>query len=552
MHKDYRKKKENKGILDSFKNLEKYEPKQGKILDIQIINNDFNEIEKEIINKKDKTEILIKYAQNIAIEKGKTVFNYFIFPKLLFDDEFFECKYENLFFLHNIEMPSSRIVDDYKKLCMNYSIDYYKQRRYIFPPASIEELPSTNNSKANFEITSYYYIFYDWIILLCCSLWYCEPIERIIRLDEVLIILDKLYYIEDIVIKLCFNTFIKYGNKNQCIRVYEKIVKFYGYSIYYYLNLLNIKLSEKENNSYDEYINNKEYIFKDRSMILNLNSFIHKKVSKSNNDEISFRNTMYNLSLRNNKSIIKPKENQENNYKERILFSSEQFCKKCKCYNSFDFEEIKKQKLSKINYKYKCIKCKTYKDDVYIKYQILLYNKKRNELYITKMGEFKLLPPNRLYQELMLNLTSQKNWKINIDNIMNENQINLMNFLFYFSIEELSFDFLLPFKKISEEKIEIIQNNLCSVICDINKKRFSILGKVESNVINEDLVKNKENENFIPIDISNSDHFDKYFELVPCFNDNEENDYLIGENYQDEINIDNDKKLNYFSINGKK
>ena len=165
---------------------------------------------------------------------------------------------------------------------------------------------------------------------------------------------------------------------------------------------------------------------------------------------------------------------------------------------------------------------------------------------------FKLLPPNRLYQELMLNLTSQKNWKINIDNIMNENQINLMNFLFYFSIEELSFDFLLPFKKISEEKIEIIQNNLCSVICDINKKRFSILGKVELNVINEDLVKNKENENFIPIDISNSDNFDKYFELAPCFNDNEENDYLLGENYQNEINIDNDKKLNYFSINGKK
>ena len=127
-----------------------------------------------------------------------------------------------------------------------------------------------------------------------------------------------------------------------------------------------------------------------------------------------------------------------------------------------------------------------------------------------------------------------------------------MNFLFYFSIEELSFDFLLPFKKISEEKIELIQNNLCSVICVINKKRFSILGKVESNVINEDLVKNKENENFIPIDISNSDNFDKYFELVPCFNDNEENDYLIGENYQNEINIDNDKKLNYFSINGKK
>ena len=109
-------------------------------------------------------------------------------------------------------------------------------------------------------------------------------------------------------------------------------------------------------------------------MILNLESFIQKRVSKPENNELSFRHTMFNLSSNNKISIIKHKEKQENNYKEKILFSSEQFCKKCKCYNSFDFEEIKKQKLSKINYKYKCIKCKTYKDDVFIKYQLLLLN----------------------------------------------------------------------------------------------------------------------------------------------------------------------------------
>ena len=386
-HKDYRRKKENKGIFESFESLEKYEPNQGKIMDIKIVKNDFNEIEKEQINKKNKIEILIKYAQNITQEKGKTVFNYFIFPKLLFDDEFFECKYENLFLLHNVEMPRSRIVDDYKKLCSNYSVDNYKQRRYIYPPASIEGLPITNNSKANFEITSYYYIQIN--------------------------LMNYLFYFS--IEELSFDFLLPFKKITE-----EKIVKFYGYSSYYYLNLLNNKLSEKEDNTYNEYINDKEYIFKDRSMILNLESFIQKRVSKPDNNELSFRHTMFNLSSNNKISIIKHKEKQENNYKERILFSSEQFCKKCKCYNSFDFEEIKKQKLSKINYKYKCIKCKTYKDDVFIKYQLLLFNKKRKELYITKMGEFKLLPPNRLYKELMFNLTSQKNWEINVDNIMNE------------------------------------------------------------------------------------------------------------------------------------
>ena len=551
-HKEYRKKKENKGIYESYKKLENYESKQDKITEIKITKDDFNEMEKEKINQKDSSEILIKYGQNITIEKGKYNFKYYLFPKLLFDDEFFEMKYENLFFMHGIEMPSSKIIDEYKRKCALYSGDYYKQRSYIFPPSLIEKLPISNNSKANFEITSYYYIYYDWIILLCCSLWYCEPVERIVRLDEILLVLDKLYYIEEIVLKLCFNSFIKYGNKMQCIQAYEKLMKFYGYSNYFYLNLLNNKLCKEEEIIYEEYMNNKEYIFKDRSLILNLDSFIQKRISKSNkNENISFRNTMFNLGTKSKMSIIiLNKKEQESNYKERILFSSEQYCKKCKCYNSFDFEEIKKQKLSKINYKYKCIKCKTFKDEVYIKYQLLLYNKKRDELYITKMGEFKLLPPNRLYKELIFNLTSQKNWEINVDNIMNEVTINLMNFLFYFSIEELSFDFLIPFKKLSDENVELIQNNLCKVICDINKKRFSIFDNIESNDINKGLVENIENENFIPIDISNSDNFDKYFDIIPCLIDNDEEDYLGENNNQNENENIVNKSTNYFTING--
>ena len=81
----------------------------------------------------------------------------------------------------------------------------------MFPPALIDKLPSTNNSKINFEISSSNYIYFNWIILLCCSLWYCEPIERIIRLEEILVMLDKLNYIEEIVLKLLYITFlIKY------------------------------------------------------------------------------------------------------------------------------------------------------------------------------------------------------------------------------------------------------------------------------------------------------------------------------------------------------
>ena len=566
-HKDYRKKKENKGIYDAFKKTttEKSNNKNQNIKEIKLINEDFTKTEKETINKKSNEEMLIKYAQKLNIEKGANSMQYFLFPKLLFDDEFFDTPYENLLFLmHNIDMPSSKILDDYKKLCSLYSVDYYQHRGYMFPPKNIENLSEMNNSKANFSITSYYYIFYDWIILLCCSLSYCEPIERIIRLNEIIPVLDKLYYIEEIVVKLIFDTFIKYGNKTQCIQIFEKLTKFYGYSNYLFLNLLSNKLCQEEEVNFDDYLNKnnadenkKEYFIKDRSLILSLESFIKKRMTmapesneiKSNDNLSIFRHTMLNAGVGRKISFVNNNKKQKSYYKEKIIFSSQQYCKKCKCYNSFDFEEIKKQKLSKLNYTYKCIKCKSFSNDVFIKYHILLNNKKRKELYITKMGEFKLLPPNRLYTELMFNLSSQKNLEINIDNITSQNQFNLMNYIFYFSIENLSFDFLFPYKKLDDEHIELIQNNLGYVISDINKRRFSIINNAQTNDINKGLNENKENENFIPIDISKCDNFDKYYNLTPCIIDNEQNEIYeeINEN-----NVTDYKSTNYFTINGKK
>ena len=581
-HEDYRKKKENKGVYEDFKKKVQDKSKKEKIKEISIINDDFNENESKQLINKDKKIILMKYAQLIKEEKNnnKLLIDYLLFPKLLFDDECFDTNYENLFFDHEIEMPNCRNIEDYKSICSSYNDEYYKLRRYMFPPALIDKLPSTNHSKINFEVSSYYYIYFSWITLLCCSLWYCESIERKIRLDEVLIILDKLNYIEEIALKLLLITFLKYGDKTQCIELYEKIINFYGYSNYLYLNLLCIKLCEKENeediekqklfhnkiinfDGEDKKIENK-YYFKDRSIILGLDSFIQKRISSPINKNpfthIRFARSTTNFNILFNKRLTKnsvKNENEESNYKEKIVFSSEQFCPKCQSYNPFDFEEIKKQKLSKMIFYYKCSKCKAVKNDVTIKYQILLYNKRKKELFITKMGEFKLFPPNRLYQELVYHLTLKKEWKINIENIFTEKQINLLNFIYYFSSEGLSFDFLIPFKTISDENIELIQNNLGAIISDINKRRFSFLEIDEYDKINKSLTMNTENEDFIPIDISNNDNLNRYYDLVPClinyyydiyhFNENEEE--KDGTNEDNIINNNNENGQTYFTIN---
>ena len=585
-HEDYRKKKENKGVYEDFKKKPQDKSKKEKIKEISIEVQDFNEIEKEQIINKDKKLILLKYAQKIKstnIKEQKISYEYYFFPKLIFDDEFFNMKYENIFFMHGIDMPSSRTVEDYKLICSSYNDEYMKLRRYMFPPSLIDKLPSTNNSKVDFEVTSYYYIYFNWIILLCCSIWYCEPLERIVRLDEILIVLDKLSYIEEIVLKLLFLTFLKYGNKLQCIKVHEKINNFYGYSNYFFLNLLCNKLCEKEDDekikerllykkkaNFESEENKKsenKYHFKDRSFILGLDTFIKKSISTQNNNNNSYGHhrftrstTNFAYSLRFTKKLDKEKT-KESKYKERIVFSSEQFCPKCQCFYPFDFEEIKNQKLSKIIFCYKCNKCKTIKNDVSIKYQILLYNKIKKELFITKMGEFKLLPPNRLYQELMYHLSTQKEWKINIENIFTEKQINLINFIYYFSTEGLSFDFLIPFKTISDENVELIQNNLGAIISDINKRRFSLLEIKEYDKINKSLTMSTENEEFVPIDISNNDNLNRYYDLIPClinyyndlyhFSDNEEQE-IECTNEENNDNIINGEGQSYFTINATK
>ena len=93
----------------------------------------FSQLElKNILDINNQTDILIKYGQlvNSKDSKGNQVkINYCIFPKLLFDDSFFETNYENSFFMHEIELPSDKSFQDYKKACIVKADMYEKHRK---------------------------------------------------------------------------------------------------------------------------------------------------------------------------------------------------------------------------------------------------------------------------------------------------------------------------------------------------------------------------------------------------------------------------------------
>ena len=493
-HKDFRKKKENKGL---YENLSKHTIEQEPITQNYeiIINNELFYTKQEItelIKDNNQYKLLTSYGQNIISKnkKNKSIENpnisYYIFPKLIFDDSFFDEKYENLFQSHNINIPGMSIIDELKKRSIVFSDTNTKYRKYMHINEIITKLPLTNNSQENFEITYKNYIYYSWLILQSCSLWYCEQRERNIRIDKILEILNKLDYVEEQVLYFLFINIYKYGNKYHFIKLHKINLKYYGYSNYYFLYLLYNKIKEKENkenpeiNSIEE--NNEENIIESDEE--KEDEYILKRRYLINTDNQLIKDLLKKGNYRRRNSEL-------NNDKEEIVFSTEQFCEKCgNVINIIPDEIIKNKLVSNLDfYKYKCEKCNGNEYDIVIKYRKLLSNLNKKEAIIVGEGEFKLCTTYKFYLNILYFFQKRKKYELNIENIFNEKEINLILIIFYFSVLNLSFDFLLPYKN-----------------DEINN----------TNSKNEE---NKENNEFVPIKINydNDDVYRRFNNLIGVY-----------------------------------
>ena len=493
-HKDFRKKKENKGL---YENLSKHTIEQEPITQNYeiIINNELFYTKQEItelIKDNNQYKLLTSYGQNIISKnkKNKLIENpnisYYIFPKLIFDDSFFDEKFENLFQSHNINIPGMGIIDELKKRSIVFSDTNTKYRKYMHINEIITKLPLTNNSQENFEITYKNYIYYSWLLLQSCSLWYCEQRERNIRIDKILEILNKLDYVEEQVLYFLFINIYKYGNKYHFIKLHKINLKYYGYSNYYFLYLLYNKIKEKENKEYPDINsieeNNEENIIESEEE--KEDEYILKRRYLINTDNQLIKDLLKKGNYRRRNSEL-------NNDKEEIVFSTEQFCEKCgNVINIIPDEIIKNKLVSNLDfYKYKCEKCNGNEYDIVIKYQKLLSNLNKKEAIIVGEGEFKLCTTYKFYLNILYFFQKRKKYELNIENIFNEKEINLILIIFYFSVLNLSFDFLLPYKN-----------------DEINN----------TNSKNEE---NKENNEFVPIKINydNDDVYRRFNNLIGVY-----------------------------------
>ena len=350
----------------------------------------------------------------------------------------------------------------------------------------------------------------------------------------------------------------------------EKIYKFIGHSNYLFMALLCIKLEEEDSPAKNDDINNSinkneniiinnnkinykknTYILKARSIILSNENFFQRRCSLPsgiNFSTISPPTTklsmMANMNKKGTKSFHKSNITlaQEINHKEKIIFNRGQLCPKCKEITYFDPSEIIGLTIDtvKVNFEYVCKKCGHIMNNIHIKYQIILVNTKKNQSFVTKLGEFQLLSPYRLYTNLKFDQLNMKDYSLKINNIYNEKKNELFNYIFYFCRKNLTFDFLIPYKSLNNIDLELIENKLGNIISDINKKRFTIKGPINP----ENLTKEMENE-FIPINISENSNFDKviFTDLTPSYTTGAI-EGIYGEGNENDKNQENTEKIN--------
>ena len=175
---------------------------------------------------------LVKYYQNYNKER----FSYYIFPKLIYDNNFFEEPYEpKLCFDKDLEYN----LEDYrstletlkgKKYNKLYQSDFAKF--YLYDPKTFMN---------SYEITNALYLL--WLNVFCMTYHYCDEKEKPYRYEEMIDVLSRVTIHRENIIPQLMASISEYGDDKSVIRFFEFLNKNYTYTDY--ANLCNKFISDK-------------------------------------------------------------------------------------------------------------------------------------------------------------------------------------------------------------------------------------------------------------------------------------------------------------------
>ena len=453
-NKDVRKKNENfQYVYDRYINFFKY-IKKNDIIKISIDDDySFNKDEIEMLEKNKKNG-LIKYTQEINSKDNEIKISYILFPKLLYDNKFFNVPYINQFYRHYLTLPNNKSIKEFSELLVNSEHYYLREYSNVIYPRAIQgnRVPmslflfssgtiSDKSSSISFNFRMHSYIEFIWLLLNSCSLWYCNSQEEIdVKVDNIFDILAKVNFVEEqILFYLCMAIY-KYSTKQNFIRIMEIIKRFTGFNSYSIYLLLFDKMLQIEKN---------------------IDSTKNNNISNINNKRSLLDINLYKKEY---------KELDDCKLKEEFLFICEkQICDKCGNEIEINLPEIISQKIDKMknNFVFKCPKCEEKNENIYIEYYLTLNNLKNKDKFIVNKGKFKLIAPHLLFENLKSYvIEGVKNYELDIDHIFSNKNINLLNIIFYFNFKNLPIDFIIPYLNENENRKD---RDYFNVIDDIDE-----------------------------------------------------------------------------------
>ena len=416
----------------------------------------FTKEEQALISNLHSMKDALSYYQQITADNQNISISYTIFPKLLYDGVFFtkSCLTKKL------SSSTSNIVD-----CTNINTIYTN----LINDKKFHEIYSDDaNYNLNLFLNSNYhkikmrnFVELTWLLVLSGSLWYCNEYERNIRIYRAFAIIEKIELIHEDVFEFFYFVLIKYSDDVNIIRMYEMLnrIRCLGKGNYTNFALLCMKMtSDFEIN---DVLNAEPMIQKKKTVRITL----LMRESETNDDD---KTTNENKSIYQGRSSenfrkrslfdncsLDDFEN-DDNVTEEIKFDNVHVCEFCG--NSYELvlESILDFENSIETFNFPCTKCGKVitKGSLRIKLQIKRIIKKEDEntgsfTYVDDICETKqygLLTPFEMLDCSKKLLLKGEECKIDIIDLKENCEKLFYNYIFYFSIAKLPFDFIVPFQ----------------------------------------------------------------------------------------------------------
>ena len=383
--------------------------------------NEINFIQNDSYNIKNH----LKYYQVVITNLNNQIsIKYPVCPKLLYDDFYFGKTYFELYRINNIpplnvNLINQKIKEIYKLIKSPEFNSIYKSYNY-----SLNNYDESNLLK----IEQKDYLSNIWVALNALTLNYCKnDEEKNSRFSEIIEKLYDSYYIDIEIITLILIVISKYGTSEQLLITFVKILKNKILLKNYTLHSILITNLTKSFNS--DNLSSKTNIISSRAAILN------KK--DSNMELINLENLTFSK-----RGIY----SQDENIQESIEFGLKTMCCHCRRLNEIEYELLLKIKGKPNGVLLQCGNCKK---SFSPRIKVNIDNK--------IIESFELISCWDMLQFIKNEFMTNNKFNIDVINFKKNYNEFFWNAVFYFSLNELNFDFLTPYVK--DISNNLVQNN---------------------------------------------------------------------------------------------